>query len=106
MVTAEGSPAGPILRSVRSCGGTTHRLQAEPFEGVAQRTCVTCGSGAFVGDSAVTTLPNRGLRSRLRSDGEVRCPTVGQRCMSCGVLGAMVDWKVSYGPSTHLLAHV
>jgi hypothetical protein len=31
---------------------------------------------------------------------------VGQRCTRCGLLDAVVDWKIDYGPSTHLLAQV
>jgi hypothetical protein len=47
-----------------------------------------------------------GVAFSLRSDGEVRWITVGQRCTGCGVLDAIVDWKISYGPSTHLFAQV
>lgn len=35
VVTAEGYPADRILQSVCSCGGTTHRLDADPVESVA-----------------------------------------------------------------------
>jgi len=42
----------------------------------------------------------------LRSDSEARWITLGQRCTSCGLLDAAVDWKIDYGPSTHLLGQV
>jgi ribosomal protein S27AE len=121
VVTAGGYPADRILESVCSCGGTTHRLRADPLEGVAQRTCVVCGSSAFIADSEEEWSEARpelwrcicgndtaelGVAFSLKSDGEVRWITVGQRCMSCGVLAAMVDWKISYGPSAHLLAQI
>lgn len=51
VVTAEGYPANRIRQSVCSCGGTTHRLDADPVESVAQRTCVACGTSAFIADS-------------------------------------------------------
>jgi ribosomal protein S27AE len=121
MLTAEGYPADRILQSVCSCGGTTHRLRADPVEGVAQRTCVACGSGAFIADSEEEWSEARpqqwrcvcghdtaelGVAFSLKRDGEVRWVTVGQRCTSCGVLGMMVDWKIGYGPSVHLLAQL
>jgi hypothetical protein len=31
--------------------GTTHRLDADPVESAAQRTCVACGAKAFIADS-------------------------------------------------------
>lgn len=51
VITAEGYPADRILQSVCSCGGRTHRLPADPFEGVAQQSCVRCGTSAFIADS-------------------------------------------------------
>jgi ribosomal protein S27AE len=121
VVTAEGYPADRILESVCSCGGTTHCLRVDSLESVAQRTCVTCGASAFIADSEEEwseAQPERwqcvcgndtaevGVGFSLRSNGEVRWVTVGQRCVSCGVLGAVVDWKISYGPSAHLLDQV
>jgi hypothetical protein len=39
IVTAEGNPADRVLQSVCTCGGTTHRLEADPVESAARRTC-------------------------------------------------------------------
>jgi ribosomal protein S27AE len=121
VVTAEGYPADRVLQSVCSCGGTTHCLDADPVESVAQRTCVACGTSAFIVDSDEHWSEARaerwhcacgndtaelGVAFSLRSDGEVRWITVGQRCSRCGLLDVVVDWKIDYGPSTHLLAQV
>jgi hypothetical protein len=121
VMTAEGYPANRILQSVCSCGGTTHRLRADPFEGVAQRSCVRCGTSAFIADSEEewseaqpepwrcvcgNDTAQLGVGFSLKGDGEIRWITVGQRCVSCGVLDAMVDWKIGYDPSAHLLAQI
>ena len=121
VVTAEAYPADRIRQSVCRCGGTIHGLRVDSVESVAQRICVTCGASAFIADSEehwFEAQPERrqcvcgndiaelGVGFSLRSDDEVRWITVGQRCTSCGVLGVEVDWKIDYGPSTHLLDQV
>jgi hypothetical protein len=70
VVTAEGYPANRIRQSVCRCGGTTHRLDADPLESVAQRTCVACGTSAFIA-TATSTGRRRGL-----SDGIVPARTI------------------------------
>jgi hypothetical protein len=104
-----------------SCSRCAAVVDADPVESVAQRTCVACGTSAFIADSDEhwsEARPERwhcecqndaaelGVAFSLRSDGEVRWITVGQRCTRCGLLDAVVDWKIDYGPSTHLLAQV
>jgi hypothetical protein len=121
IVTAEGYPADRVLQSVCTCGGTAHRLDADPVESAARRTCVACGARAFIADSdeywseakverwrcgCESDTAELGVAFSLRSDGEVRWITVGLRCTGCGLLDAVVDWKIDYGPSTHLLAQV
>jgi hypothetical protein len=121
VVTAEGYPADRIRHSVCSCGGNIHGLRVDSVESVAQRTCVACGASAFIADSEEEWSEAQpeswqcvcgndsaevGVGFSLRSDGEVWWVTLGQRCASCGVLGVVVDWKISYGPSTHLLDQV
>jgi hypothetical protein len=56
--------------------------------------CVTCKSD----------IANVGVVFALYEDrGAIHWLYVGERCASCGVLGSMVDWKVAYEPSLHLL---
>jgi hypothetical protein len=121
VVTADGYPADRILQSVCRCGGMTHHLDADPVESAAQRTCVACGAKAFIADSdeywsevqaerwrceCGNDTAELGTAFSLKSDGEVRWITLGQRCTSCGLLDAAVDWKIDYGPSSHLLGQV
>lgn len=96
------------------------------FEGGARRTCLGCGAEEFIADSedywedeteadyycackcgneefaaavGYTLVPAR----PDTPDRDVRWVHVGLRCLACGSLGVYEDWKVSYGPSAHLL---
>jgi hypothetical protein len=118
---ADGYPVGRVLQSVCACGRRTFRLEAEPDEGGARRTCVTCDASAFIGDSADywdegepqpivcpcgSALYEVGVGFAFREDGDVRWISVGVRCTACGVLSGPVDWKIDYGPTDHLLHQV
>jgi hypothetical protein len=101
------------------CGGVVFGLRADRTEGAARRTCESCGHRQFIADSEeywedATPLTwqcvcggtdaNLAVGYSLYDDGEdVRWIAVGQRCVTCGVLGSFVDWKIAYGPSLHLL---
>ena len=106
------------------CGGQVFRLEADPREGVARRTCTACGAARFIADGAELAEDavlepwactecgeetcNLGVGFSLyaaQGDAprDVRWISVGQRCTGCGTLGSVVDWKVGYGPSDHLL---
>ncbi len=120
--TAQGYPAGRIERSVcGACGGTRFHLSLDDQEGVAQRSCVACGSPAFLGDSEEhwdgaepgdAACPcgeeqfEIGVAFALHDDGDVRWLTIGCRCMTCGILGVYADWKIDYSPTDHLFAAV
>ena len=56
-----------------------------------------CGAEEFAGAVGFSS----------REDGQgVRWVFIGLRCLSCGLLGIYEDWKISYGPSLHLLDQV
>ena len=119
--TEEGYPAQIIRQSICACGATAFQLEADRDEGCARRICSSCGQAAFLGDSSdcwEEAEPERcscpcrnrsfeiGVGFSLRSDGEVKWITVGERCLKCGVLGSFVDWKIDYSPTHHLLEQV
>jgi hypothetical protein len=121
-LTADGYPAREILQSMCACGGTEFRLEAEPDEGCARRTCAACGASAFIGDSAdyweevepePITCQCGSDRSEIgvgfsyyQESDDVHWITVGVRCVDCGVLGSPAGWKVDYSPTDHLLRQV
>ena len=122
----KGDKQAPIhqFRLARcQCGAATFRIQADPNEGVAERTCSQCGHTSFVCDSGElasdadleswhciecgSLVANVGVGFSLRdSQKDVRWLYLGVRCSSCGVLGCLADWKIDYSPSTHLLEAV
>lgn len=117
ILTRDGYPVERVLEPTCICAGRIFRLHRDADEGVARRTCATCGAKAFIGDSAefwsdarprLVRCPCGGTESQLavgfalRADGNVRWVTVGRRCVACGILGAPVDWKVDYAPTDHL----
>ncbi len=118
--TAENYPAEVITRSeCISCHGTVFGLVVDVTEGCAQRTCRGCSTSAFIADShefwddaepGEATCPCGGedfesaIGFSLIDRGEVRWITVGGRCIACGILGVLAEWKIDYEPSRHLLA--
>jgi hypothetical protein len=111
---AEGYDVDRFKLSRCQCGQDHFRLEIDDDEGAAKRTCPSCGAVAFIGDSdryfANTTQSfkcvecaasecNVGVGFSLyEADGaDVRWLSVGARCVGCGVLGCMVDWKVGGG---------
>ncbi len=120
---SSGSNAVSDFRLSRcACGGNAFRLEVECDEGIAKRTCASCGMEHLIGDSAENFEPRMRLKkfkcickksdianvgvgfSRYERSEGVRWLWVGHRCVRCGVLGSMVDWKIGYEPSSHLLA--
>jgi hypothetical protein len=103
------------------CGEVRFNLEVEQDEGIARRICVECKREHFVCDSAehyqadqrlkkykcvacTSEVANVGVGFSLYEDKQtVHWLYVGNRCAQCGVLGCMVDWKVGYEPSLHLL---
>ncbi|WP_220500131.1 hypothetical protein [Thermomonospora cellulosilytica] len=100
------------------CDGRSFRLRADPLEGAVERTCVGCGqvlrmldSGDFWEDAEPEEVVcpcgadvfDVVVGFSLHADDEVRWVSVGVRCITDGVLGCCADWKINYGPSSHLL---
>ncbi|GIF71708.1 hypothetical protein [Asanoa siamensis] len=121
----EPEPGGYPIQEVRecvcrSCGGRSFEVVVAADEGAVRRTCLACGAHDFIGDSdeywddaeehGVCECPcgnetfAAAVGYSLREDGEdVRWLYVALRCLSCGGMGVYEDWKISYGPSLHLL---
>jgi hypothetical protein len=105
-----------------NCGSSGFRMEADRSEGVAQKTCVSCGVSSFICDShkywedakpkGLTCTCgakefNVGVGFSLRKEKQdIRWLYVGARCLHCGILGCFVDWKVNYSPSLQLLDQV
>jgi hypothetical protein len=119
-LSSSSYPTSEFRLSRCQCGGIIFRLEVEQDEGVAKRTCADCGAEHLVCDSAENyeegtklkkfkcvckaTLANVGVSFSLYEEGRaVRWLWVGHRCVKCGVLGSMVEWKVGYEPSLQLL---
>lgn len=115
--TAEGYPADRFVRAKCTCGHDQFRLEADPDEECAQRTCARCGISRLIADSEdhwsdaapePIVCPCRGRIFEVavafshREDASVKWVTVGERCIECGVLGAAADWKIDYAPTDHL----
>ena len=103
------------------CGELRFKLEVEQDEGIAKRTCTQCNVEHMICDSAEHHEPGQRLKkfrcitckggianiavgfSLYEDKQAVRWLYVGNRCAACGILGSMVDWKVGYEPSLHLL---
>ncbi|MGV9414846.1 hypothetical protein ACWDOP_33515 [Nocardia sp. NPDC003693] len=118
---AGGYRVDRIVESVcAGCDGREFGVDADDDEGLARRTCLSCGATAFLGDSAdhwdedgewaECTCPCGGERFAVavgfsvRDDGDIRWVSVGLRCLADGVLGVYVDWKIDYSPALDLPA--
>jgi hypothetical protein len=117
--TAGGYPADEIRDSECSgCGGRVFGLRGDGTEGCGRRVCRRCGRKEYIADSAdvwTQARPrtcscvcgskdfNLAVAFALRSSGDVRWVTVGERCVSCGVLGSFVDWSIDYRDSADLV---
>lgn len=113
--------AGDVRECVcRSCGGLTFEVAVMEVEGGARRTCLGCGAEEYVADSAdywdddaevdyYCACPcgheefTAAVGYLIGDDGEVRWIFVGLRCLACASLNVYEDWKISYGPTRHLL---
>jgi hypothetical protein len=120
--TTDRYQADEIRDSVCSrCGGRVFGLRGDPVEGCGRRTCRRCGHKEFIADSAEiwsTARPrtcscpcggtdfNLAVAFTLRSSGDVRWVTVGERCVACGILGSFVDWSIDYRDSADLLDRI
>ena len=121
LLTQQGYPATKFAIAKCACGTHRFRLCADQNDGCAKRQCTSCGKDAFICDSedASEEASLKKVRCKckkdvfdlavgfsLRDTGEIRWITVGARCVSCGMLGSYVDWKINYAPTDHLYSMV
>ena len=121
LLTEQGYPATKFTIAKCACGAGHFRLYADRDEGCAKRQCISCGKDAFICDSEETseeaTLKKARCKCKkdvfdvavgfaLRDTGEIKWITIGARCVSCGMLGSYVDWKIDYAPTDHLYSMV
>jgi len=102
------------------CGSTSFLLDADDNEGTARRTCTACGSEHFICDSQEywseaeperwvciecgSETANVGVGFSVYPDRDgIRWLYVGERCVTCGVLGCFAGWKVGASDSMGLL---
>lgn len=120
--SSDGYVADDFRLAICDCGNPEFRLWADDGEGTAKRICSSCEKSHLICDSEeyweVSTpvewtcveceskCANVGVGFSLFEDGEIRWLYVGERCVGCGVLGCMTQWKVAYSPSKQLLAQV
>jgi hypothetical protein len=124
----EFKPEGYEIHAFRpgqcACGCLAFELEYDVDEGVARRSCVQCNEAQFICDSEVywtDTQPKRHecveCRSRAcnygvgfslfaDSSSDVRWASIGVRCAHCGVLGCVVDWKLSGETLDELISRV
>ena len=102
----------------RSCGGNAFKLRVDQDEGAIQVICGSCGKKKILLDgedvwkecrlraikcpSCKEALHNVRIGFQYRNNGEVKWVYVGNRCVSCGLLGSVVDWHVTYGPTEEM----
>jgi hypothetical protein len=121
LLTQQGYPATKFAIAKCACGTDLFRLYADQDEGCAKRQCTSCGKDAFICDSedASEEASLKKVRCKckkdvfdlavgfsLRDTGEIKWITVAARCVSCGMLGSYVDWKIDYAPTDHLYSMV
>lgn len=99
------------------CGSEGFLLWADDDEGCGRKQCESCKLFSFICDSeeywqdanpkqwkctickSKAKTCNVGVGFSLYEDGEIRWLYIGERCLSCGVLGCFAGWKVAYAPS-------
>ena len=119
-LTAQSYAADRVVHARCACGSDRF-MSVDADEGCAQRTCTACKQKHLICDSADSwadasakpvKCPCGGKEFEVavafshRDDGSLKWVTVGERCTTCGVLGAAVDWKIDYEPTGHLYRSV
>lgn len=116
---AGGYPVGEVRHAMCECGSIRFGLLFDDEVGVAVRVCAECGEEFGMLDSddhadevdsvdeAMCTCGGTeflvAVGFAFASDGEVRWVSVGLSCVTDGVAGVHVDWKIDYAPTGGLL---
>ena len=119
---ARGYPAQHFADAACRCGARRFRLSLDGVEGVAVRTCSSCGAIHPIGDSdeymhdaelAECACPCGGeefeiaVGVSLYEDSEdIRWLYLGGRCTRCGMIAVYGDWKNEFIGYRELLARV
>lgn len=115
-------------QSICSCSSTEFQVYFDREQGFVSRICTECLTEHLVCDSSDSqpdssphkfscvqcgkTAANLGVGFALRprklteifgQNRDVRWIWVGLRCVGCGVLGCIADWKIDYAPSNFLV---
>jgi len=120
--TLNGCEAVKFALSACACSGKTFRLETDDDEGVARRTCTSCGTGHFMGDSESFAAEAALEAHECVCDGETfellsgvalyegsndaRWHYIGCRCSRCNLTGVFADWKCEAGDADEFLAKV
>lgn len=98
-----------------TCGPTTFWMQCSEEDGVANRTCTSCKTSEYIGDSEQhwdeadtgdATCPCKKKVFRLAlgycadNDNDVTWMIVGAQCIACKTVGVYADWSVDHEPLT------
>jgi hypothetical protein len=118
--TLNGYEAVKFSASTCTCGNKTFRLETDEDEGVARRTCASCGSSHLIGDSADYVADAEledhecvcdGTEFELMSgvalyadSNDVRWYYIGCQCAQCHLTGVLADWKCEAGDADAFLA--
>ena len=115
-----GWPVDHVVESVcKACGGRGFRLRIEDSGHNAERTCIDCGTVAFIAGSGEYWMDEAAetvecicgndtfavavAYSMYPDDEDVRAVGVGVRCLLDRVLGSPSEWNNRDHPSRHLL---
>jgi len=121
--SAENYALDEFRLAICDCGINLFHLHYHADEGVARRTCTSCGTKKFIADSednwqevrpkrlkcvhCPCVAFNMGVGFSLYDDKQnIRWIYVGARCPQCGLMGCFAEWKIGYEPSLHLLDKV
>ena len=128
--SGQSYPADVSAASACTCGSKAFHLFVDRVEGAAKRVCVRCSEAVFIGDSAESSAKlkrwkcscktdecNIGVGFSLRDEPrspfpifrkprDVRWIFVACRCVQCGTLGCVAEWKITHSPSHALIKNV
>lgn len=106
------------------CGSMEFELEVDDEEGAVRRTCVGCRKAQGICDSGEywdesnpppwkcvkcgSNRANVGVGFSLYDDDPtgIRWLYVGARCLHCGILGCVTEWKVALSDARYLIEEV